>query len=114
MARKTPSRLELRRMAEAADAEESAKGTKKKKKKATKRKTTRRAKVKAPPKKRLIWVVYNAGMKEEARFPFAEREAADAKLKQLKEKSPKRRFFVQRVKEEITDEPKTEAVAAEE
>ena len=112
MARKTPSRLELRRMAEAADAEETAKGTKKKKK-VTKRKTTRRAKVKAPPKKRLIWVVYNAGMKEEARFPFAEREAADAKLKQLKEKSPKRRFFVQRVKEEMTDPPKTEAVAAE-
>ena len=110
MARKTPSRLELRRMAEAADAAEpKTKGAKKKK--VTKRKTTRKAKVKAPPKKRMIWVVYNAGMKEEARFPYAERDAAETKLKQLKEKSPKRRFFVQGVKEEITDAPKEEEEA---
>ncbi len=107
MARKTPSRLEMRRMAEAADAADSAKGTKKKKK-ATKRKTTRRAKVKAPLKKRLIWVVYNGGMKEEGKYPYAERKAAEEKLGQLQAKSPKRRFFIQAVKEEITDAPQVE------
>ena len=110
MARKTPSRLELRKMAEAAEAQEAAKGTTKKKKKVTKRKT-RRTKAKTVIKKRLIWVVFNGSMKEESRFPYAERAAAEEKLEQLRAKSTKRLYYIQAVKEEISDAPPVEEPA---
>jgi len=108
MARKTSSRLELRRQAEAAEAQgseaapaETAKGKKKEpaaKKKAAPR--SRRAKTKALVRKRLVWGVFSSSMKEEGRFPYAEREAADAKAAALAEKH-KRTYFVQPIKEII-------------
>lgn len=108
MARKTSSRLELRRQAEAAEAQgteatpaEPAKGKKKEpaaKKKAAPR--SRRAKTKAQVRKRLVWGVFSSSMKEEGRFPYAEREAADAKAATLAEKH-KRTYFVQPIKEII-------------
>lgn len=108
MARKTSSRLELRRQAEAAEAQgteatpaEPAKGKKKEpaaKKKAAPR--ARRAKTKAQVRKRLVWGVFSSSMKEEGRFPYAEREAADAKAATLAEKH-KRTYFVQPIKEII-------------
>jgi len=108
MARKTSSRLELRRQAEAAEAQGSdaasaapAKGKKKEpaaKKKAAPR--SRRAKTKALVRKRLVWGVFSSSMKEEGRFPYADREAADAKALALAEKH-KRTYFVQPIKEII-------------
>ena len=51
----------------------------------------------------LMWAVYNGNMKEEARFPYAERQAADEKLAQLREKSAKKLFFIQPVKVPLGD-----------
>lgn len=108
MARKSPSRLDKRREAEAVEALEKASGKKATKKKATKKKTTkrkttkRRTKAKSTARKRLMWGIFNGNMKEEGRFPYHEREAADEKLEALKTKSPKKMFFIQPIKEEIT------------
>lgn len=111
MARKTPSRLELRKQAEAAEAEES-KGTKKKavKKKATRKKATKRTKAKPIERKRLVWVIFTGSMKEEARFPYEQRKEAEARLEVLRARG-KRLYFMQPVKEVFTEAPVEEAVA---
>lgn len=101
------NRLELRRMAEAAEKQEKAsRGTsarKTKKRKATKRKTTtRKSKDKGLQRKRMVWCVFNGSMKEEGRFPYDQKEAAEAKLEQLRSKS-KKLYFLQPVKEVIGD-----------
>ncbi len=116
MARKTPSRLDKRREIEAAEALDAANGSTKKKK-ATKKKavktakkktaTRSRAKAKTSARKRLVWGVFSGSMKEEARFPYAERDAAEKKIVQLRTKSPKKMFFIQPMKEEIADAPVT-------
>ena len=114
MARKSPSRLDKRREVEAAEALEAANGSAKKKKatkkkaakKTAKKKTTRsRAKAKTSARLRLVWGVFNGSMKEEGRFPYAERDAAEKKIDQLRAKSPKKMFFIQPIKEEIADAP---------
>lgn len=105
MARKTPSRLELRKQAEAAAAQGSGAEAKegKKKKDATKKKPARRVKTKAAERKRLMWAVFNSNMKEEGRFPYDQRDAAEERIEQLKAKSAKKLFFIQTVKETITE-----------
>jgi hypothetical protein len=120
MARKTPSRLELRRQVEAAGeagaAAEKADKTAKKRvkgKDAPKKPSTRRTKTKVAERKRLMWAVYNGSMKEEGRFPYDQRDSAEEKVQQLKLKSPKKIFFIQTVKETIVPPAKpVEAVAA--
>lgn len=119
---------EAREKEEAADEKPAAK-TKAKAKKPAARKTTRRVKDKAPPRRMMMWAVYNGNMKEEARFPYAEREAADEKIAQLREKSTKKLFFIQPIKVPLgdaaapvisrddldtDDEPKTKKVARDE
>jgi len=116
MARKTPSRLELRKQFEAAEnAEKSAPKKKTRKKAAAKKKTTKRAaaKVKAPERKRLVWGVYNGSMKEEARFPYDQRKAAEQKIEQLRARvtKTKRLYFIQPIKEVIVDAPADEEAA---
>jgi hypothetical protein len=107
MARKTPSRLELRRQAEAADGQ-GASAEKEKAEKKVKRakdpakKPTRRAKSKVSERKRLMWAVFNGSMKEEGRFPYDQRDSAEERVEQLKLKSPKKIFFIQAIKETIT------------
>lgn len=129
MARKTASRLELRRQAEAADAQgidgDAAKARKKKKTPARKKaKTTRAKRAKdAPQRRRLLWGVFNGSMKEEARFPYDQRDAAEEKLEQLRAKS-KKLYFIQPIKEAIAEsapaavaeeaEPKEAGAEAEE
>jgi hypothetical protein len=114
MARK--SRLDLRKEAEAAEAmgvdEEKAPAKKKKKKKATKRKATKRTKVKAVIRKRLVWGVFSSSLKEEARFPYDQRKAADEKAAQLATKT-KRTYFVQPIKEALPEPVKAETEAEE-
>lgn len=99
MARKTPSRLELRKQAEAVEAA-GEKVEEKKPKKATKATTPRakRTKEKVQARKRLVWVVYSGSMKEEGRFPYDQLDAAHEKIEQLKLKS-KKMYFIQPVKE---------------
>ena len=117
MARKTPSRMELRRQAEAAgetgEATEKASKKRVKTKDGAKKPSTRRAKTKVAERKRLMWAVYNGSMKEEGRFAYDQRDAAEEKVQQLKLKSPKKIFFIQALKETIIPPAKpAEAVAA--
>jgi len=107
MARKTPSRLELRKQAEAADKGDDSDKKPTKKKKATRKKATRRTKEKTPVRQRLVWGVFNASMKEEARFPYDQRSEAEKKIKQLAAKSSKP-FFIQGIKEPLPDAPAEE------
>lgn len=114
MARRTTSRMDLRRAAEAAEATESkasaadAAAPKAKKAAAPKAKRTREKPV---ARKRLIWVVYNGSMKEEGRFPYDQRAGAEEKIEQLRQKS-KKLYFIQPVKEVIGDPSATVGLAA--
>jgi hypothetical protein len=103
MARKTASRLQKRREAEAADAKAKSPVKKPAKKRATRRK------VKVPDRKRKLWGVFSGSLKEEARFPYDQRKQAEEKLEQLRSKS-KKLYFIQPIKEVIG----AEAAAAEE
>lgn len=116
MARRTTSRLDMRRMTEAAEArggdveadvadgdEAPKKGKAKAKAKAPAKKATKRTKEKVIPRRMLMWGVYNGNMKEEARFPYAERAGAEEKLAQLREKSAKKLFFIQPIKVPLGD-----------
>lgn len=101
MARKTPSRLELRKQAEAVEAAGGDKAEEEKKpRKSSKTAAPRakRTKEKVLARKRLVWVVYSGSMKEEGRFPYDQLAAAHEKIEQLKLKS-KKMYFIQPVKE---------------
>ncbi len=112
MAGKSPkkkgrSRLEQRKMAEAAEAAEKSAATKKKtatKKKVTKAKSRSKKAKEAIQRKRIVWGVFSGSMKEEARFPYNKQKDAKAKLEQLRSKS-KKPYFIQPIKEVITDAP---------
>lgn len=110
MARKTASRLDLRRMNEAAEAREPKDGAEEAKPKKARakaktpaKKATKRTKEKVAPRRMLMWAVYNGNMKEEARYPYVERQQAEDKLAALREKSAKKLFFIQPVKVPLGD-----------
>lgn len=107
MARKTASRLQKRREADAAAAQD--KGGDKADKKAARKKVAKkrvtRRKVKAPDRKRMLWGVFSGTMKEEGRFAYDQRKEAEEKLELLRSKS-KKLYFIQPIKEVITDAPK--------
>jgi hypothetical protein len=115
------NRLELRRMAEAAEKQKKDTGatdgkkTPKKRKAATKKRKTaaRKTKVRAHQRKRMVWCVFNGSMKEEGRFPYDQRKDAEKKLDLLAQKS-KKPFFIQPVKEVISDGPVKGKAKAEE
>jgi hypothetical protein len=110
MARKTPSRLQKRREVEAAEARPEKKG---KRASATgAKKATTRKKTKAPERKRLIWGVFSGTLKEEARFPYDQRAAAEERLEQLRAKG-KKMYFIQPIKELITAASASAAAAEE-
>ncbi|MCA9041812.1 MAG: hypothetical protein KDA65_15770 [Planctomycetaceae bacterium] len=92
--------MDKRREAEAAEAQ----GTKKKakKKKATRKKSTRKS-AKAVVRRRLVWGVFSGSLKEEARFPYDQRDAAEEKLEQLRNRSAKKMYFIQPIKEPVGD-----------
>ena len=75
------------------------------KKAAAKKPAAKRTKEKAIPRRMLMWAVYNGNMKEEGRFSYADRTAAEEKLAQLREKSAKKLFFIQPIKVPIGDAP---------
>jgi hypothetical protein len=99
------SRLELRRENEAAEAAgitDDGEATPKKKKKATRKKAApRKVREKPPERKRAVWVLYSGSMKEEGRYPYDQKEAADDRLAVLQGRG-KKLYFMQMVKELIT------------
>jgi len=96
----------MRREVEAAETQDEsvAEITKAKpKKKAAKRKAAvRRTREKPPERKRVTWVLYSGSMKEEGRFSYDQKEAADARLTVLQNRG-KKLYFMQLVKELITE-----------
>ncbi|MBI3862027.1 MAG: hypothetical protein HY290_09035 [Planctomycetia bacterium] len=108
MAKRTRNIRELREQADAAEKQEKSSGegaaadkkkTKEPKKKAPKAK---RSKAKVVVRKRLVWGVFSSSMKEEGRFPFADREGAEARAVELAAKH-KRTYFVQPIKEPLPE-----------
>jgi hypothetical protein len=98
------SRLELRKMNEAAEAAGLSDDSeeKPKKKKATRKKAApRKTREKPPERKRAVWVLYSGSMKEEGRYPYDQKEAADERLAVLQGRG-KKLYFMQMVKELIT------------
>jgi hypothetical protein len=98
MARKTASRIQKRRENEAAEGRDAKAPAKKKAKRA---RAPSKRKAKAAERKRLIWGVFSGSLKEEARFPYDQRAAAEEKLEQLRAKG-KKSYFIQPIKEVIT------------
>ena len=95
------SRLQMRREAEAAESAGSTTATKTKKKATRKKASTRKTREKAPERKRAVWVIYSGSMKEEGRFTYDQKEAADDRLETLLGRG-KKLYFMQLVKELIT------------
>ena len=102
MARKTVSIKEKRAEAEAAEALGKTKKAAKKKKKATKRKS--RAK-KAPEdlRMKMFWGVFNQSLRRVALYEFNQKKQAQQKAEELS-KGGKSPHFVQKVKEEVTED----------
>ena len=76
--------------------------TPKKKKKATRKKAaSRKAREKPPERKRAVWVLYSGSMKEEGRYPYDQKEAAEERLAVLQGRG-KKLYFMQMVKKLIT------------
>ncbi|HET6423814.1 MAG TPA: hypothetical protein VFG20_09040 [Planctomycetaceae bacterium] len=118
MASKRKSLLDLRREAEAVEARggdatatKAEKAAATKAKKAAAPKAKRVAKEKPVARKRMIWVVYNGSMKEEGRFPYDQRAAAEEKIEALRQKS-KKLYFIHPVKEVIGDPSATVGLVA--
>ena len=84
MARKSPSRLDMRKQVEAVEASEEAAAVKEKKPRKAAAPRVKKVKEKTPIRKRLVWVVYSGSMKEEGRFPYDQRAAAEEKIEQFK------------------------------
>ena len=114
MARKSPSRLEMRRQAEAAEAADT--DTKKApKKKAVRKKATRKKKAaKAEVRRRLMWGVFTGSMKEESRFSYDQRDAAVERIEQLRAKNAKKLYFIQPIKEPLDGEVSVAKVVVDE
>lgn len=114
MAKRTRSRHELREQAEAAErlgkSAEEAGGDKKKAKEPKKKAATKskRAKAKVIVRKRLLWGVFSSSLKEEGRFPYAEKEAAENRASELAARH-KRTYFVQPIKEPLPERETVEA-----
>jgi hypothetical protein len=108
MAKRTRNRHELREQAEAAEKLEkpaSGEAADKKKAKEPKKKAapkSKRSKAKIIVRKRLLWGVFSSSLKEEGRFPYAEREAAEARAQDLAAKH-KRTYFIQPIKEPLPE-----------
>ena len=107
MAKRTRNIKELREQADAAEKQGKSAGegaTKKKAAKEPKKKAVKakRTKAKVVVRKRLVWGVFSSGMKEEGRFPYADREGAEARAVELAAKH-KRTYFVQPIKEPLAD-----------
>jgi len=89
--------------AEAAAAEKEKKQKKKKVAKKKKKTTSRKKATKATMRHKLIWVIFDESYKEVARFPYPEKDKAEAKAKELAKKKDKK-FLVRDVKVPMEDD----------
>ncbi|WP_417848179.1 hypothetical protein [Thalassoglobus sp.] len=97
----------LQKRIEAEAAEKLGKTAKKTatKKKATRKKakTTRKRKTKTAERKKIFWGVFSGTLKEEGRFAYDERDKAEEKLAALRNRSTKKLYFIQPIKETLSD-----------
>ncbi len=85
------------------------------KKKAAKKKAAKRVATRTRERRRLVWIIFSSGMKEQARFPYEKRDEAEALLEKLREKGKgKRRYFLQPYKEPLTAAAEQKAAASDE
>lgn len=112
--------LELRRQAEAAEALEkeglAPKKASRSKAKAEKeesgekkKKAVRKTREKPREKRRAIWVIYSGTMREEGRYPYWEKKAAEERLEMLRSRG-KRLYFMQMVKELIVGDGEVQTI----
>ncbi|QDU60626.1 hypothetical protein Pan216_14730 [Planctomycetes bacterium Pan216] len=111
---KSPSRVELRKQAEAAEKLEASgdapvkKVKAKAKKKATRRTSKSKAKA-AAERMRMVWGIFDGHNQQVATFPYPERSAADAKCEELTQGKGRGPYFVQPVREPYPEpEPEVE------
>ena len=118
---KSPSRLEKRREVEAAEKVEAkskadGEATPKVKKAAVKKAPGTAAKPKKKVKKveiirlRMTWGIFDNSNQQQGTFPYSEKAAAEARLKELMDRG-KGSFFMQPVKEPIIEAPSEDADA---
>jgi hypothetical protein len=104
------SRLDKRKEVEAAEARggdgAAEKDGKKKRAVAGAKKKPAKKKSRSKPveRRRIVWVIYNSTQKEEDRFPYEQKKAAEERLEVLRSKS-KRLYWLQAVKEAIGAPP---------
>ena len=115
MAKRTRNIRELREQADAAEKQgkkaPAEAGADKKKPKEPKKKAAakpKRSKVKVIVRKRLLWGVFSSSLKEEGRFPYAQKDAAEERAAELAAKH-KRTYFVQPIKEPLPEKVAEEA-----
>ena len=100
MVKRVSSKERLQQMAEEAEAGEELKAEKKKKKATTTRKTAKSI----IKREKVVWKIFDAGYKEIACFPYAEKDEAFAKLEERKQKKSTVNFFINEVKVPMEDD----------
>jgi hypothetical protein len=94
MAKRMTSKERIQQMAEEAAAGEEVKAEKKKKK-AT---TTKKVAKSIIKREKVVWKIFDAGYKEVACFPYAQKDDAFAKLEERKQKKSTVNYFINEVK----------------
>ena len=100
MVKRVSSKERLQQMEEEAEAGEELKAEKKKKK-AT---TTRKVAKSIIKREKVVWKIFDAGYKEVACFPYAQKDEAFAKLEERKLKKSTVNFFINEVKVPMEDD----------
>ena len=99
MVKRMTSKERIQQMAEEAAAGEEVKAEKKKKKA-----TTRKVAKSIIKREKVVWKIFDAGYKEIACFPYAQKDEAFAKLEERKLKKSTVNFFINEVKVPMEDE----------
>ncbi|MFV1976931.1 MAG: hypothetical protein ACC651_14385 [Candidatus Scalindua sp.] len=99
MVKRMTSKERIQQMAEEAEAGEEVKAEKKKKKA-----TTRKVAKSIIKREKVVWKIFDAGYKEVACFPYAQKDEAFAKLEERKLKKSTVNFFINEVKVPMEDD----------
>ena len=100
MVKKMTSKERIQQLAEEAAAGKEEKAEKKKKK-AT---TTKKAAKSIIKREKVVWKIFDAGYKEVACFPYAQKDDAFAKLEERKQKKSTVNYFINEVKVPMEDD----------
>jgi len=99
MVKRMTSKERIQQMAEEAAVGEEVKAEKKKKK-AT---TVKKAAKSIIKREKVVWKIFDAGYKEVACFPYAQKDEAFAKLDERKQKKSTVNYFINEVKVPMED-----------